>query len=252
MNPKSRLLVLYGPPILLGTINLTHPMVWGKDVYSQIVPHAHHWVHLHLLNLFLFAGIGFSAFLLTTGKKGIAATVSRFAIGLYVPLYLAFDSIAGISTGMLVMHAHHLPADQLNTAKEIIDSFWTSDLLQVLVPIASIAWIISLLAAIVAFTDPTRRKLIVMILAILFIVNGWARTNLFNTPDGGITLAWWLVTVGSALVLLAVGKPRVPSALLFLAASLFGAMHVPPTGPLGMLCFVGAVASLKMTGESVY
>ena len=42
------------------------------------------------------------------------------------------------------------------------------------------------------------------------------------------------------LAMFVMGKPRVTATLLVLSASLFGASHVAPTGPLGMLCFLGA------------
>jgi hypothetical protein len=43
----------------------------------------------------------------------------------------------------------------------------------------------------------------------------------------------------------AVGRPRSVAGLLTLAAFLFGATHVPPTGPLGATCFFVAVVLLE-------
>jgi len=60
------------------------------------------------------------------------------------------------------------------------------------------------------------------------------------------TPAWWLATLASGVVMLVIAKPRVATALLTLAALLFGAAHVPPTGPLGALCFLGAALLLEL------
>jgi hypothetical protein len=45
----------------------------------------------------------------------------------------------------------------------------------------------------------------------------------------------------------AVGRPGAIAALLTLAAFLFGATHVPPTGPLGAACFLMAALVLEFT-----
>ena len=44
-------------------------------------------------------------------------------------------------------------------------------------------------------------------------------------------------------------KPRVTATLLVLSGALFGASHVAPTGPLGMLCFLGAALSLTFARQ---
>jgi hypothetical protein len=59
--------------------------------------------------------------------------------------------------------------------------------------------------------------------------------------DLPIPLSWWLIVAAMGVATFLLAKPRIPAALLVLSAALFGASHVPPTGPLGMLCFLGAV-----------
>jgi hypothetical protein len=46
-----------------------------------------------------------------------------------------------------------------------------------------------------------------------------------------------------------VSRPRIPAALLVLAGALFGALHPPPTGPLGAICFLAAAAYWEFTGN---
>jgi len=74
-----------------------------------------------------------------------------------------------------------------------------------------------------------------------------ARAHLFTGAGGmSATPARWLTTLASGLVMLVIAKPGVVTALLTLAALLFGAAHVPPTGPLGALCFLAAAVLLEL------
>ena len=50
--------------------------------------------------------LGLAAYLLVKDVRNIAASVSRIALGIYVPIYAAFDALAGIGTGILVQFLH--------------------------------------------------------------------------------------------------------------------------------------------------
>jgi len=81
---------------------------------------------------------------------------------------------------------------------------------------------------------------------VVFVLGGMARGQLFFAPDGmSIRPVWWLATLALAVGLAAACKPRAPAFLLTLAAALFGAQHVPPTGSLGLACFVAAAAYVE-------
>ena len=122
--------------------------------------------------------------------------------------------------------------------------FWRRDLIQRKAPLEienMYGGTVALLAAAVAFTAAERRRMVAAVAVILFVVGGWAQTNLFLPYYGSsIPLAWWLITIGMALVMFMTARPRAVPALLVLTATLFGATHVPPRGPLGMLCLLGA------------
>ena len=98
--------------------------------------------------------------------------------------------------------------------------------------IGSMAWIVGMLAAAVAWTNVDRRRIAALVAVILFVVGGWAQTNLF-LPSFGMTipLTWWLIVAGMGLSMFVVAKPRIPAALLVLSSVFFGASHVSPTGP---------------------
>jgi len=180
--------------------------------------------------------------------QNAAATVSRIAIAVFVPLYSAFDALAGIGTGLLAQLTRGLAPTQAAIVEPLIDSYWSSSTIYGLAAAGSIAWVIALLATAVAFTAPERRRHAAVLAIVLFVVGGWARGQFFLGPDGtSITAAWWLVTLGAALAMSAVAKPRSIPALLTLAALLFGATHVPPTGPLGASCFLGAAVLIEFS-----
>jgi hypothetical protein len=232
-------LLLFLPPLLVGALNIAHPIA-HTPIYEGILHHVEWWISLHLLNLVGFPLVGLAGFFLTETVHTSAAIVSRVALAVFIPLYAGFDALAGIGTGILVqLISHQSPAESV-AFEPIVTSYWNSGIIVALGVIGSIAWTIAMLSAGIALTVRDRRSLVAVCSILVFCVIGWARTNLMS-PDGAtISLAWWLVTVAVGLVMFIVGKPRLPAALLTLSATLFGAAHPWPTGPLGLACFLGA------------
>ena len=195
----------------------------------------------------LFPLLGLAGYLLVNDVPNRAATVAKIALAIFVPLYAAFDALAGIGTGILVKNAEHLAPNDLTTVGPLIDSYWSSGPLNGVAAIGSIAWVIAMLAAAAAFTHSERRRLMTVLAVVSFLIVGWAQTHLFPTASNmPIPLGWWLIVLGMGVVTFLIAKPRVPTTLLVLSAALFGASHVPPTGPLGMLCFLVAAGYLNL------
>jgi hypothetical protein len=195
-----------------------------------------------LLNLIGFALIGYATYLLVSETENVFATISKVTALVFIPLYCGFDALMGIGTGILSLISLHLPPEQAPVLRSVIDIFWNNDLLMAIAIIGSIFWTISTLFAALAFTDSSRRWMAVVAAIIVFCASGWARSNIFFAPDNmTITHSWWFVTAGTAALMFLVCKPSVPGGFFTLAGTLFGASHVVPTGPLGMLCFfIGA------------
>ena len=244
MQPRIRQLLLFGPPVLVGALNLAHPMV-HPPVYSGVLHQLDWWLRLHVINLLLFPLLGLAAYLLVQDVDNVAATVSKAAIAVFVPIYAAFDALMGIGTGTLVQISQTVPAEQRAIAASVVNAFYDSPTLYTIAAAGSIAWVIAMLAAAVAFNPPERRRWVAVVALIVFMAGGWARTNLVQ-PDGMMTRAWWLMTVGMGLLMFAVSKPRITGTLLAMAGALFGALHVPPTGPLGAFCFLGGALSVEL------
>jgi hypothetical protein len=234
-----RLIFLFFPPLGVGALNVLHPIA-HTPIYDGILHHVDWWIGLHLLNLAGFPLVGFAAFLLTDGIGTPAAILSRTAAAVFIPIYAGFDALMGIGTGTLVKVVSTLSPDQRAAFEPIVDSYWNSGIIMATAVVGSIAWTIALLSAAVALTVRERRWLVGSVSVVIFFVIGWARTNLMSADGGTISTAWWVFVALIGLVMLAVGKPRLPAVLLVWAAALFGAAHPMPTGPLGLACFFGA------------
>jgi hypothetical protein len=58
--------------------------------------------------------------------NSVAATVAKIAIAVFVPVYTAFDALAGVGAGTLVKQVSCLSPDQSTTFKPTFDAFWNS------------------------------------------------------------------------------------------------------------------------------
>lgn len=110
--------------------------------------------------------------------------------------------------------------------------------IQALAVFGSIAWVVGMLAAAVAFTAPDRRRPAGVVALLVLGVTGYARTRLFQVHGStDIQPVWWLVTIATAAAMAAAARPRAAPALLVLAGALFGASHVPPPARWARLAF---------------
>jgi hypothetical protein len=234
MPKQLRLSLIIGAPLLASLLNLSHPVYLRMTgVYQGLHHHADWFVTLHVINLVLFALVGLAAYLLLQGQRGLAATIGRLALMVYVPFYSGFDALVGVGTGTLIRDASSLPASHLAIVEPLIDAYWSDGIAYALAATGSIAWSIAMLSASVTFTERARRRWAAPGAAIAFAVMGVA----INVLGVG-TMGWWLCAAGTGLLLFVLARPRLPAALLALSGALFGSTHVPPIGPLGLACFL--------------
>lgn len=95
-----RWLVLLGAPLSLGLLGLWHP----AHVFFDDMSHSHQgewWLILHILQMPLFALVATSIWLLLNKTDNLWAYFSRIALWIFAVSYTAFDTIAGIATGVL-------------------------------------------------------------------------------------------------------------------------------------------------------
>ena len=95
MHQLRSLLVIALPPLALAVIGLFHPHDLNGDT-------AELWTTLHVVLLPLFPLLAVSMWQLVRGLTGVLAWSSRAAAFVFIPLYIALDSLAGIATGTLM------------------------------------------------------------------------------------------------------------------------------------------------------
>src|SRR5207302_9258815 len=80
----SRRVVLLGTPLILGILELGHPLLDHMNPIRMLAPIVTWWIILHLLLVPLFALMGWTLFLLLEGVQNRAATLCRYATVIYI------------------------------------------------------------------------------------------------------------------------------------------------------------------------
>jgi hypothetical protein len=187
------LALLMGVPLAWAVLLLFHgPGPSDAGVYESLRDEASSWLIVHVGSVLFVGLMGAALYLLVRDMPGVAARVSRLAIGPFVLFYAAGEAILGVATGVLVEHADDVPAGQRGPAADAAQALYDSNAGELLKGVGAVAWVLAVIAAAVAYHR--------------------------------------------------VGAPLAVSTLLGLSA--IAALHAPPTGPLGLLFFAGAVALL--------
>lgn len=235
MSKTMRSLILFAAPLFVGLLNLFHPSHFDQHaIYDGLHLVTAWWITLHVLNLFGFAALGLAGYLLILERRGLAVTLAKIALLIFVPMYVGFDALIGIGTGVLMRYGNGLPAGALTALKTTINVFWNSSVATMLAIIGSVAWNAAMGAAAVGFTR-SRRIAAVSLAVVAGLFTGWGyASGAFGT------LPWWIGLLTIAFVSLVVVRPALPYTLLTMSGILFGTTHVTPFGPLGMACFFAA------------
>src|SRR5262245_36825517 len=106
MKPSRRQQMLVtvltvGAPLALAVLELFHPH--PHDVFDLDLQT---WLVIHYLQLPLMPLSALAAVVLVRGRPGLAAAVARVGMFVFAVTYTAFDTTAGIVTGVLVKAAH--------------------------------------------------------------------------------------------------------------------------------------------------
>lgn len=149
MPARSWIIILL--PLLLAVLLSFHPAPGGDVIYDGLRDEVTPWLVVHFG---LAVGVGVMAYVvyqLLRGLTGRAATISRYALVLFVPCFLAWEGNVGIGTGFLVEQANGLPAgaERAAASADIQDHF-TDPIVgdaSVLGTIANGAWIVAVIAA---------------------------------------------------------------------------------------------------------
>jgi len=169
-----RRLVLFGAPLALGVLLLWHPVFLDDDPVGQVAPQADWWLLLHLLTIPLFGLFALAIALLVAGLPGRAASLSRGAVAVGIVYYTAYETLAGVASGLLLRHARALPADQQAVVGQAVVALTNDPTLNLFVLVGGLGFIIGAIAAAAALAraGAPRPAVICLVLALLALAGG--------------------------------------------------------------------------------
>lgn len=112
------IILIVGAPLLLALVELLHP-----QPHDLLNLNAQTWLTVHYAQILLFPLSALALAALVRGRACISATLCRMAALAFGVSYTAFDTAAGVVTGILVKAAHASGTPDLWRAP--IDAVWT-------------------------------------------------------------------------------------------------------------------------------
>ncbi len=175
MTPRTRRLLIFGTPLATAVLMIFHP---GGDgpIYDALRDDVTRWLIVHIGFVPLIPLMAVAAYLLLQGLAGRAATISRAALVVFVPFYLAGEAALGIGTGVMMQSAEDLPPGQEDTVRQLVQDNFESPIIgdpSLLSGLGGSAWLVAMVAAAVAFrrVGAPRRVSALLVLAIVFIAH---------------------------------------------------------------------------------
>ena len=190
-----RRLVLLGTPIALAILELFHPVAITGDALVDLGHRVPIWMTVHLLQLPLFGLMALAVYFLMDGIQSAAATVGRIAVWFFIVFYISFDTLAGISAGIILDGALGKSPEVQREIVRLFEAFQFSPVALAINALGALGWVVSVVAAAYVLRKAD---------APLYVV------------------------------------------LCLLLSTIF-AMHIPPTGPLGLVFFLIAAAAIEFS-----
>src|SRR5437899_7308757 len=128
LSAALRIALIVGAPLLLAVIELFHPH--PGDLLDL---DAKTWLAVHYAQILLFPLSALAVSALVNNQVGVAATICRVAMFVFAISFVAFDSAAGVVTGILVDAAQRSPSP--GTWRAAIDAIWTHPIMGGLPPL---------------------------------------------------------------------------------------------------------------------
>jgi hypothetical protein len=200
---SAEIAFLIGAPLAWAVLLLLHPTGDGEDLYPVVSDEVTAWLIVHVGTLLFVPLIAAALFLLLRGVEGIAAQVSRVALGSFVLFYVAFEVLIGIGVGLFTDEVNGLPAADQQGGAEAIERFADSGVIAVFEMIGTGSLLVALTAAGIALWRRADAPLAVPVLLVLAAIPiAW-----HVTPFGQVGLALFIAAV--LLVVRARTVPRV-------------------------------------------
>ncbi len=180
-----------GVPLAWAVLLWFHPNVNADHVYADLRDNVTAYMVVHVGTLVFIGLMGAALYLLVRDMPGTAARISRLAIGPFVVLYAAWETVIGLAIGTMVQHGNDVPVGQQPAVADTIQSIGSSAIIGeagVVGLVGGLAWVVATIAAAVAYRNA-----------------------------GAPTLAW--VLLGLSMLVVSHPPPVGPVALCFFAAA---------------------------------
>ena len=190
--------LIVGSPLALGVLEIFHP-----HPHDLLALDVSRWLTVHYLQIPLFPLAALSIALLVKGREGILAALCRVAAFVFAVGYTAFDTAAGVVTGILLRAAY--ASGSPDAWRSPIDAVWKDPVMggspDMPAPVLAVLGAIALSVATVTAAGSCKRAGGSWPPAILLAASGFG-ISIFKThawPGGPLTFggiavaAAWLV-----------------------------------------------------------
>lgn len=149
-----RIVTLVVTPILLGLLNLAHPLIFTDvPLYRQIATMPQRWFLIHVLQVPLLGLLAMGLFAFTEGLDSGTAKVSRVSAIVVGITYTAMNAILGIALALMVRYGEAAPAGQQEVIAAAVAAVWNDRMVgafSLLTVTAGLAWILAVTAGAMA------------------------------------------------------------------------------------------------------
>jgi hypothetical protein len=162
-----------GVPLAWAVLLWFHPDVNPDDVYGSLQDDVTAYLVVHVGTLVFIGLMGAALYLLVRDMPGTAARISRLAIGPFVVLYAAWETVIGIAIGTMVQHGNDAPVGQQAAVADTIQSIGSSAIIGdagVVGLLGALAWAVAVIAAAVAYRGAGAPTLAWLLLAMSTVV----------------------------------------------------------------------------------
>jgi hypothetical protein len=170
---RPLLALTIGVPLAWAVLLWFHPDVDPNHVYADLREDVVAYQIVHVGTLVFIGLVGLALYLLVRDMPGSAARISRLAIGPFVLFYAAWESVIGLAIGALVQHGNDAPARQRPAVADTIQSLGDNVIVGdpgVVAMVGSLAWIVAVVAAAIAYRQVGAPLLATILLALSFMV----------------------------------------------------------------------------------
>ena len=167
-----RRVLLLVPPLLLAGLEIAHPR---PQMNVQAIMDASTWfATFHVIQLALIGLVAMSVLLLADNYGRATAWPTRIGIGMFLVFFSAYDTLAGIGTGLAMRSARDLPATQQEGVFLVVKDWPGLAAPFALSILGTGGWVVAVgaLALAARRQGAPRREWLVLVLAAVFLMAG--------------------------------------------------------------------------------